>query len=149
MAVKDVEGSKYTKEVTGKDLMQWMMDRFDMTRAEALASMKEHGHTLEEDKSGGSVGRKKGGIVSRRKGSAVVSNNINKSIPYPRKFPDDPSAAHPDYSYLDFDSDDIRNIKKKKKKPEKKGSGKKGPNWHRSKRGGSKIMQGYKAGGKV
>ena len=49
MAIKDVEGSKFTKEITGSDLLDWLMVRFNMTREEAIKNMAEHGHTVEED----------------------------------------------------------------------------------------------------
>ena len=78
--------------------------------------------------------RKRGGTVSRRKGSAVASKKRKKSIPYPRKFPDDPGAAHPDYE---------------QKNPYLKGKQKKAKGGTVSRRSGGKIMQGYKAGGKV
>ena len=79
-------------------------------------------------------GKRKGGIVSRKKGSAVASKKRKKSIPYPRKFPDDPGAAHPDYE---------------QKNPYLKGKQKKAKGGTVSRRSGGKIMQGYKAGGKV
>ena len=49
MAVKDVEGSQFTKELTGIDLLEWMMDRFNMTRAEAIKNMADHGHSVDEE----------------------------------------------------------------------------------------------------
>ena len=49
MAIKDVEGSTYTKELTGIDLLEFMMDRFNMTRKEAIKEMAEHGHSIDED----------------------------------------------------------------------------------------------------
>jgi len=49
MAVKDVEGSRFTKELTGIDLLEWMMDRFNMTREEAIKNMPDHGHSVEEE----------------------------------------------------------------------------------------------------
>ena len=49
MAVKDVEGSRFTKELTGIDLLEWMMDRFNMTRAEAIKNMPDHGHSVDEE----------------------------------------------------------------------------------------------------
>jgi len=49
MAVKDVEGSQFTKELTGIDLLEWLMDRFNMTREEAIKSMVDHGHSVDEE----------------------------------------------------------------------------------------------------
>ena len=49
MAIKEVEGSKFTKEITGNDLLEWLMVRFNMTREEAINNMVEHGHRVEED----------------------------------------------------------------------------------------------------
>jgi len=44
MAVKDVEGSQFTKEVSGLDLLVYFIDHFDMTKEEAIQSMVNHGH---------------------------------------------------------------------------------------------------------
>ena len=79
-------------------------------------------------------GKRKGGIVSRKKGSAVASKKRKKSIPYPRKFPDDPGAAHPDYE---------------QKNPHLRGKQKRAKGGTVKRKSGGKIMQGYKAGGKV
>ena len=48
MAIKEVEGSKFTKEITGNDLLEWLMVRFNMTREEAINNMVEHGHSVED-----------------------------------------------------------------------------------------------------
>ena len=87
--------------------------------------------------------KKRGGTVSRRKGSAVASKKRKKSIPYPRKFPDDPGAAHPDYEQKNphLWGKDIKKIAKKGKRLWLRGTVKR--------KSGGKIMQGYKAGGKV
>ena len=49
MAIKDVEGSTYTKELTGIDLLEFMMNRFNMTHEDAIKEMAEHGHSINED----------------------------------------------------------------------------------------------------
>ena len=32
MAIKEVEGSKFTKEITGNDLLEWMAERQGITK---------------------------------------------------------------------------------------------------------------------
>ena len=44
MAVKDVEGSQFTKEISGLDLLVYFIDRFNMTKEEAIQSIVNHGH---------------------------------------------------------------------------------------------------------
>ena len=44
MAVKDVEGSQFTKEISGLDLLVYLIDRFNMTKEEAIQEMVNHGH---------------------------------------------------------------------------------------------------------
>jgi hypothetical protein len=42
MAVLDVEGSRFTKELTGPDLLKYLMEHFDMTEEEAKKNMKDN-----------------------------------------------------------------------------------------------------------
>ena len=44
MAVKDVEGSRFTKELTGIDLLEYLIDHFNMTKEEAVKEMADHDH---------------------------------------------------------------------------------------------------------
>ena len=44
MTIKDVEGSQFTKEVSGLDLLVFLMDRFNHTLEKAVQSMVDHGH---------------------------------------------------------------------------------------------------------
>ena len=40
MAILDVDGSTFTKEITGYDLLKYLMEHFNMTEAEAKENMK-------------------------------------------------------------------------------------------------------------
>ena len=42
MAVLDVEGSRFTKELTGPDLLKYLMEHFNMTEEEAKKNMKDN-----------------------------------------------------------------------------------------------------------
>ena len=42
MAVLDVEGSRFTKELTGPDLLKYLMEHFDMTEEEAKKNIKDN-----------------------------------------------------------------------------------------------------------
>ena len=76
MAIKDVEGSDNTKELTGPDLLKYLMERFNMSRTQAIESMLKHGHSPNKKKKGGSVRRKKGGTASRRGGRKIMVGYI-------------------------------------------------------------------------
>ncbi len=71
MAVEDVEGSSTVQELTGPDLLKYMLDR-GMTRKEALELMLKHGHSPNKKKKGGTVSRKRGSSVSRKRGSKIM-----------------------------------------------------------------------------
>ena len=43
MAIKDVEGSQFTKEVSGLDWLVILIDRFNHTLETAIQSMVDHG----------------------------------------------------------------------------------------------------------
>ena len=42
MAVLDVEGSRFTKELTGPDLLKYLMEHFNMTEEEAKKNIKDN-----------------------------------------------------------------------------------------------------------
>ena len=64
MAVEDVEGSSTVQELTGPDLLKYMLDR-GMTRKEALELMLKHGHSPNKKKKGGTVSRKRGSKIMK------------------------------------------------------------------------------------
>jgi len=43
MAILDVEGSKFTKQLTGRHLVVWLMFRYSTTQAQAYACASEDG----------------------------------------------------------------------------------------------------------
>jgi len=49
MAIKEVEGSKFTKEITGNDLLEWMAERQGITKEKAKENLKKSGIKVEED----------------------------------------------------------------------------------------------------
>ena len=117
MSVKEI------KESTGTwKILDDVLKKIKKLKPGKVPSLPEMEHLLKELRKG------------KRKGGSVVSKKRKKSIPYPRKFPDDPGAAHPDYE---------------QKNPYLKGKQKKAKGGTVSRKSGGKIMQGYKAGGKV
>ena len=42
MSVLDVEGSRFTTELTGPDLLKYLMEHFNMTEAEAKENIKDN-----------------------------------------------------------------------------------------------------------